>query len=366
MDFSSLPWLSQEYYHNPVYRWLLAALTALATLVVIRLLRWVARRQLDRKPAAERSGALRLAAGALEHTRWFFYLALSIDFGSQFLELPGRTGEVLDAVAVVAALVQAGIWAQAAIRLAVDIYGKRRAEQGGAGAVTMAAALGFLARIAVWSVVLLLVLSNLGIEISALIAGLGVGGIAAALAVQNVAGDLIASLSIYFDRPFDIGDFIIVDEHLGNIERVGLRSTRMRTLWGDQLVFANGDLIKSRIRNFTRMEARRIHFTIGVVYHTSYEKLRRIPEIIREIIEGVDTLEHLRSHFKGYGDYALLFETAYRVLDPDYDVYMDRQQQMNLEIIRRFREEGIELAYPTQTLYVQRDGREPGSSSRAA
>jgi len=197
----------------------------------------------------------------------------------------------------------------------------------------------------------------MGVDITALIAGLGIGGIAVALALQNVLGDLFASLSIVLDKPFVIGDFIIVDDLLGTVEHIGLKTTRVRSLFGEQLVFSNSDLLNSRIRNYKRMHERRIVFSLGVTYQTPYEKLAAIPDIIREIIELQEQVRFDRAHFKEYGDFALEFEIVYYMLVPDYNAYMDTQQAINLALYERFEKEGISFAYPTQTLYVSAEQR---------
>jgi small-conductance mechanosensitive channel len=176
--------------------------------------------------------------------------------------------------------------------------------------------------------------------------------VAVALSVQNILGDLFASLSIILDKPFVIGDFLIIDDYMGSVEYVGLKTTRVRSLSGEQLIFSNSDLLKSRIRNYGRMFERRVVFSIGVTYDTSREKLRRIPGIIREAIEAEDKTRFDRSHFMNYGDYSLQFETVYYVLSADYNSYMDIQQAIYFAIHEAFEQEGIEFAYPTQTLFV--------------
>ena len=185
-----------------------------------------------------------------------------------------------------------------------------------------------------------------------MVAGLGVGGIAVALATQNILGDLFASLSIVLDKPFVIGDFLIVGDFMGSVEYVGLKTTRLRSLSGEQLVFSNTDLLGSRIRNYGRMYERRVVFKLGVTYQTPREKLSRIPAIIREAIETQDNSRFDRSHFQAYGDFSLNFESVYYIGSPDYNLYMDVQQAVNLRIHERFEEESIEFAYPTQTLFV--------------
>jgi small-conductance mechanosensitive channel len=211
-----------------------------------------------------------------------------------------------------------------------------------------------LGRLALWSTVALLVLANLGIDVTAMVAGLGIGGIAVALAAQNILGDLFASASIVLDKPFVIGDFIIVGEDMGTVEHIGLKTTRVRSLSGEQLVFANNDLLKSRIRNFKRMNERRAAFGIGVTYQTPAEKLAAIPAMLREAVEAQSPTRFDRAHFKQYGDSALLFEVVYYVLSPDYNLYMDIQQAINLAVFRRFAEEQIEFAHPTYTVCLKK------------
>ncbi|MEO0578147.1 MAG: mechanosensitive ion channel family protein, partial [Pseudomonadota bacterium] len=204
-----------------------------------------------------------------------------------------------------------------------------------------------------------LILSNLGVNITALVAGLGVGGIAIALAAQNILGDLFASLSIILDKPFVVGDFLAVDSYLGSVERVGIKTTRLRSLSGEQLVFSNNDLLGSRVRNYGRLHERRIVFSIGVTYETTPAKLKAIPTILREAVEAEQDVRFDRAHFKSYGDFALIFEIVYYVLVADYNRYMDIQQSINFALFERLAEEGVAFAYPTQTVYVAGAGMEP-------
>jgi small-conductance mechanosensitive channel len=250
-------------------------------------------------------------------------------------------------------VLQVATWANVAITAIIKGRISATREEDPAEATTMAA-LGFLVRLVVWAVLILAALDNLGIEIAPLLAGLGVGGIAVALAVQNVLGDLFASLSIVLDKPFVIGDFIVVGDMAGTIENVGLKTTRVRSLSGEQLVFANSDLLDSRIRNYKRMFERRILFTIGVTYQTPREQLQRIPTMIREAVEAQENARFDRSHFKAYGNFSIDFETVYYVRLPDYNVYMDVQQDINLAIHEAFENEGLEFAYPTQTVIIEK------------
>lgn len=208
-----------------------------------------------------------------------------------------------------------------------------------------------LLKVLVWGIAVLFLLDNLGFDVNAVVAGLGIGGVAVALAAQTILGDLFNYFVIVFDRPFVDGDFIVVDEFMGEIERIGIKSTRIRSLGGDLLIVSNSNLMSSRIRNFKRMEKRRIVFAFGVVYQTPPDKLERIPSMVREIIESMAKTKFDRSHFKAYGDSSLDFETVYFVLDRDYNIYMDIQHAVNIAIMKRFLDEGIDFAYPTRTLY---------------
>ena len=224
---------------------------------------------------------------------------------------------------------------------------------------TTVSMLTFIAKLVLWAVVLLLALENAGIDVTALIAGLGVGGIAIALASQHILGDLFSALSIVLDKPFVLGDFIVVGDLMGTVEKIGLKTTRLRSLSGEQLIFSNADLLQSRTRNFKRMNERRVVFSLGVTYQTSADMLESIPGMIRKIIVSHDNVRFDRSHFKEYGDSALTFETVYYVLTAEFNRYMDIQQSINLALYRSFAKQGIEFAYPTQTIFVENmDSRE--------
>ena len=225
------------------------------------------------------------------------------------------------------------------------------------GFATAIGAVGFLGRLILWVVLLLTFLKTaLDMDISAFVASLGIGGIAVALALQNVLGDLFASLSILLDKPFVIGDFIVVGDMAGTVETVGLKTTRIRSLSGEQLIFSNSDLLGSRVRNYKRMEERRVAFEIGVVYGTSSKDLKAIPELVRIAVESQDNTRFDRSHFKGFGDSALEYESVYYMKVPDYAAYMDTQQAINLVLYEEFEERGVEFAYPTRTVFIRHEG----------
>ncbi len=216
-----------------------------------------------------------------------------------------------------------------------------------------ASGLILIVNIVIWIIGIIFMIDNLGYDVTSLIAGLGIGGIAIALAAQTILGDLFSYFVIFFDRPFEIGDFVVIDDKSGVIEYIGIKTTRIRTLGGEQLVCSNTDLTNSRLHNYKRLEKRRILFNLGVTYQTSHKQLSEIPEMIRQVIQSKPYITFDRAHFSGYGDFSLNFEVVYYVQDADYTFYMDKQQSIYLDIFEAFEQSGIDFAYPTQTLMMQ-------------
>lgn len=338
-------------YNNPVSAWLVALGIVIVTWVALRLIRGVAERQLVRisgRTATDLDDAL---VAALRRTRGWFLVIVSVWAGSVSLVIPDDLRDVLAIVAIVATLIQIGIWATAAITGYITARSDRSLDSDPASITTLRA-IGFLGSVAIWTVVFLVALGNIGIDVTALIAGLGVGGIAVALALQNILGDLFASLSIVLDKPFVYGDFIVVGDMAGTVEHVGLKTTRVRSLSGEQLIFSNSDLLQSRVRNFKRLQERRILFTVGVTYQTPRETLGRIPEMLRSAVEAQPEVRFDRAHLKEFGDSSIVFEVVFFVLSAEYGMYMDRQQAINLEIARLFEEADVDFAYPTRTVFL--------------
>lgn len=212
-------------------------------------------------------------------------------------------------------------------------------------------------KIIVWGIFLIILLDNLGIKISALVAGLGIGGIAIALAAQSVLGDLFSYFIIFFDRPFEIGDFIIIGDFLGTVEDIGIKTTRLRSLGGEELIFSNQDLTNSRVRNYKRMNRRRIVFKFGVIYQTTLTQLKKIPQIVEEIITQIPEATFDRAHFAAYADFSLNFEVVYYINSSDYKKYMDIQQEINFQLKETFEKQKIEFAYPTQTVFLSNENK---------
>ena len=348
-----MPFLDWVYLDNSVRAWLIAVAVALIVYVGTDVLRRLLIRQITALSARTDNYADDLIADTLRRTRTYFLLFISLYAASRVLYLSDSLGTALRFVGVIVVVAQTAVWGTVVINTLVQRQMARRVEEDAATATTINA-LGFVVRLAFYSILVLMGLDNLGFDVTALIAGLGIGGIAVALALQNVLGDLFASLSIVLDRPFVIGDFIIVDDLAGTVEYVGLKTTRVKSLSGEQLVFANSDLLGARVRNFKRMYERRIVFGLGVTYDTPRSKLEQIPQMIREAVERQENTRFDRAHFKEYGDFSLNFEVVYFVLVPEYNTYMDVQQAINFDIHRAFESAGIEFAYPTQTIIMAR------------
>lgn len=336
---------------NPLADWLSAG----AMSVAVGLLLYVMKHVLGRKLAAIATRTSTqvddAAAALLSRTRFYFILALALRAGATVLVLSPVIREALQDVTSIAVLLQLARWGTGLITFWLHKWARTR--DGGDERATSATinAIGALARGLLWTVVALLALKNVwDFDISALITGLGVGGIAIALAVQNILGDAFAALSIVLDKPFDVGDTIAVDSVSGTVEHIGLKTTRIRAIGGEQIIFSNADLLKSRVRNLQRMVERRVTFVVGVAYDTPADQVERIPTMIEEIVGATPNARFDRAHFTRFADSALEFEVAYFVAGNDYRVYADAQQAVNLGILRRFSDERIGFAFTTRRI----------------
>ena len=346
--------LDTVYFDNTVRVWLVALGTVVAVLLTLGLAKRLIVRRLSRFAEATATDIDNLVVHLLRHTRWYFLLAVSLYAASQALHTSLAVHDVVRVVIILTILLQGAIWGNGLIAYALARMAKQRFTGDRAG-TTALTAVGFVMRLVLWTLVLILALDNLGFNITTLVAGLGIGGIAVALALQNILGDLFASLSIVLDKPFLIGDFIAVDTIQGTVDHVGLKTTRLRSLSGEEIVIANADLLRSRIRNYRRMQERRAVFTVGITYSTPPDKVASLPGFLREAITAQPEARFDRAHFKSFGESALLFEAVYFVTSPEYGVFMDVQQQINLGVLHRCTEEGIVFAFPTHTVYVKQE-----------
>lgn len=364
-------WSELVVYGNTIKAWLIGVSIAAVVAIALELIKNGASNNLRKLAGKTTNNLDDLIADLLESTQSVVIFGVALFAGSLALALPGNVESVIKAIPVLLLLWQMAFWGDRLIRFGLDTYTARQADENRQRITeTVMGPLRFVSRLLLWSILLLLALDNIGIDITALVAGLGVGGIAVALAVQSVLGDLFSSIAIVVDQPFVVGDFIIVDNLMGTVERIGMKTTRVRSLSGEELVFSNSDLLGSRIRNYKGMYERRVVFQFGVLYQTTYEQLKMISGIVREIVESQECIRFDRSHFASYGDSALNFETVYYVLAPEYNTYMDIQQEINLALFKRFEEEGIRFAHPIRMLHIEKpangDGGQPQEMTGAS
>jgi small-conductance mechanosensitive channel len=337
---------------NTAQDWLVAAVVVVVMIVLVRTVIGIGLRRMKVIAAKTETDVDDLVAQLLEKTKFLFVALVALYAGALSLNLPPEVDDLLSTLLVLGFLIQGAFWANGVVNYMLGSWARQKFEADPTISTALGS-VGFLIRFAVWATFVMLALDNLGIDVGPLVASLGIGGVALALALQGVLGDLFASLSIIFDKPFVVGDSIKVGDLAGTVQHVGLKSTRIRALTGEQLVFSNADLLSSRIQNLQHRQERRCASTLGVTYDTPSEKLERIPGLIQEIIESRENTRFERCLFMVFGDSALNFETVYDMLVPDFQTYGETHHAINLEIFRRFGEERIEFAYPTQKIYFE-------------
>ena len=340
------------FYGNTIGRWAWAATLLVVGILLLYIVRRLVMSRLERVAKRTNTQVDDVGVDLLRRTRFFFVLALAVQAASYVLVLDGGIRDLIHKAVVVAVAIQVMLWGSGLVTFGIEQYSRRHAEAGGASPTTVTA-LSYLGRFLLFLVILIVALSNMGIQVTALVTGLGVGGIAIALAVQNILGDLFGALSIVVDKPFVIGDSIAVDNFDGTVEHIGLKTTRLRANSGEQVVFSNQDLLRSRIRNFKRMNERRVILSLNVVYETAPEVAERVPGMIAEIVRAQPHARFDRSHLKRLAESGMEFETVYFVTTPDYLVFMDTQQAVNFAIVRRFAEAGVAIALPTRAVVVR-------------
>ncbi len=343
--------LGQEFGGNSLFAWI----AALGIFWAVFLSLFLLRRRFLKKLRSNAAGSLwrKVPHAFLARTHPLFLFLIALIFALSPLEFSAYAVKMQSYALVIGAAAQLFLWAQVVIGLVLErIVAKRTASASGDVALlTALVPIKFSLNLLAGVLIAILALDNMGVNVTALVAGLGIGGIAIALAVQGVLQDLFSAVSIVMDKPFMVGDFIVIGNKMGTVEQIGLKTTRIRALSGEQLIFSNKDLLSSQIQNFKRMQERRVQFSLGLVYQTEPAKLRSVPNTVKSIIERQRDVRFERCHLKNLGDYALEFEVVYWVLNPDYNLYMDRHHQINLDILQNFTQSGIDFAYPTNTNY---------------
>ncbi len=280
----------------------------------------------------------------------YFYIFISLFITLDFLALDTKYDTYIRYLALIVIV----YYIVRVLLSVVDFGTKKIISKREDGSDSVIRLMGVLVKALLWAIAIITILSNMGVDVTSLVASLGIGGLAVALALQTVFHDLFAAFSIYLDKPFEVGDFIIIGEQMGTVKKIGVRSTRLESLWGQEIVISNQDLTSARVDNYKKMEKRRVHFHFGVTYQTSVAKLKKIKQIVKDIFEKLDDADLDRVHFKAFGDSSLDFEVAYYVKAADFAKYMDCQEAINLELVEKFANEKIEFAYPTRTIFMEK------------
>jgi small-conductance mechanosensitive channel len=336
----------------PPTDWLIAAIV----FVVVWAALWIVRELIAkryRKSSSHRNPTLiRLITYLISNTKQFLFFAVALDAAQESLTLPDKIQRIVSTTVMILVLVQVGLWAGRAVRFYLEMKElERGADRVFAGSLDI---INFVSKMLIWSLLFLLALDNLGVNITALLAGLGVGGVAVALALQNVLGDLFASLSIALDKPFVIGDNLTIDTFVGKVEHIGIKTTRMRSESGEQIILSNADILKSRVRNFGRLSEQRIVATIRLSYETPAEKLKEMPKLLEAIVREHAQARFERCHLRNLGDSSFQFELSYFVQQPAVNPMLDLQQAVNFRIIDEMHRAGVEFAYPAQLVLLER------------
>lgn len=352
---------TSEFFHNIVFKntvkdFLISLGVFAIIFIVVFLLQRIVLRRLKKKVVATDTGLDDFIVKQIDKSVFPLLYYASVYIAARYLTLPDILTKILNVIGIVLVTIFMIRFVSSTVRYSINKYLEKR-EKDPMRRRTVQGLLPAI-NIIIWIIGIVFLLGNLGFDISAIVAGLGIGGIAVALAAQALLGDFFSYFSILFDRPFELGDFIILDDFMGTVEYIGVKTSRIRSLGGEQIVMSNTDLTSSRVRNYKRMETRRVLFKIGVTYNTPLDKLKKLPIVIKEIIEGIEKTRFDRAHFSAYGDSSLTFEIVYYVLDGDYNLYMDIQQEINLKIFETCEKEGIEFAFPTRTVYVKNEVEE--------
>ncbi len=348
-------YIGGELFGNTLREYLIALIAILGFLIFFQILKNRIFVRLEKWAKKTKTDIDDEIIGIFESIPWALYLFVSIYIGLQFLSVNGLGEKIVEIILIILVI----YWATKAIGELIEylLYKFAKGEKTEKREKnTTYFALALIAKIILWSVGLLLVLSNLGVNISALIASLGIGGIAIALAVQNILSDIFSSFSLYLDKPFEVGDFIIVGENMGTVQKIGLKTTRIKALQGEEIVISNNELTSTRVRNYKKMKKRRIVFEFGVEYSTPRTKLVKIPKMVKEILKGMKLITLDRVHFKSFGDSSLNYEVVYYIDSGDYTTYMDKQQKINLDLVKVFEKEKIDFAFPTRTIHLIKEG----------
>jgi small-conductance mechanosensitive channel len=347
---------------NSLRDWILAGLVFAATFLIVPFVR--GRIRARQQKWKTHNAALELFARLTAATSQLVVLSLALFLAEKWLTLPGQVDRIFDVIIVAGLAVQLGLWAVAALRFGIERhYNKGRDESTPSAAVGV---LMFVGQIVIWAVFTLLALDNLGVNITALVAGLGVGGIAIALAVQTVLGDLLGSISIALDKPFEVGDALVIDNLEGTVEMIGIKSTHLRSVTGEQIIISNADILKSRVRNNGRKQETRVLFRLQVAYENSPQNIDRVTAIVQRVVEAQKGTRYVQCPLMALGQNAMEFEPLYYVSTTAGVNHAATVDAVNRGIVREFATAGIRFSYPTQRLLMEQAGGFGGAVGEAA
>ena len=343
--------LSYTFFGNPLQNYILAITVFVVTLIVFKIIKYQVIKKL--RDAADKTSADidDVMIKIVDKIGWHFYVFFAVYLAINFVQLPPVIITVFSyatPIIVVFIIVRS---LQQFVNYGIQKVTKEKDPENGG---SIANIVGRISKGLLWSLAFLYIITLFGYDITTIVASFGVAGVVLAFGLQHVLSDIFASFSIFFDKPFNIGDFIIVGDNLGVVKKVGMRSTRIQSLWGQEIVIPNQELTSAQIHNYKKMEKRRIQFKYGLIYDTSSEKLEKALEITKQVISSIELVDFDRVHFKEYGDFSLNFEVVYYVNTSDYNKYMDIQQEINLKLKKQFETEKIEFAYPTQTVIINK------------
>lgn len=343
--------LAYSIWGNALKDYLLVAIVFALTVIVFRIVKYEVVKRLRQLADKTKVDFDDLLIKIVDKVGWPFYVFFAVYFSLQLIQLPETLNLFFSySVPVVAVFIVVKSLQQVADYGLHKVAKEKELEN----ETSLVNVLSRILKGALWALAFVYILSLWGQDITSLVASFGVIGLVLAFGLQHILSDIFASFSIFFDKPFDVGDFITVGDNLGVVKNVGIKSTRIQSLWGQEVVIPNKELTSAQINNYKKMERRRVQFGFGVVYDTSSEKLENILEITKAIVNNIELAELDRVHFKEYGDFSLNFEVVYYVNTPDYNKYMDIQQEINLSLKKRFEKDNIEFAFPTQTVIVNK------------
>ncbi len=346
--------LGYELFGNSVYDYGVALVVFVGLLIVFKLFKILILRKLSKLAERTENDFDDVLVRSIKEISFLFYFVIALYFPLRMLLINGLPWQIISGVFLVVVVYQGIKTLQTIIEYFLLRVAVKKDNDGLQAKATFVG-IRLMVRIVLWVTAVLLILSNLGVNITSLIASLGIGGLAVAFAVQNLLVDLFSSFSIYFDKPFVVGDTIKIGTQTGKVKYIGLKTTRITTLEGDELVVSNSELTSSQVRNFGKMKHRRVKTSLGLEYGTPLAKLKKISDIVRKIVDKVKDTEFDRCHFKEFGDFSLNYEIIYMIMSGDMTEYMDRQQEINFALVQAFEKEGIEMAFPTQTVHVKKD-----------